>query len=133
MKKNHLLLGLLLLIPAAYAAAQGVNVVWSHDFEGDWTQNWYADAGTWEGGTPTVGPASAHSGTQCAGTALDGNYNSSVDSRLVKISSFTVPEATENPRLRFWHWFNFTNNDDDWGRSLAICPFLFNNSIRWSL
>jgi hypothetical protein len=28
----------------------------------------------------------------------------------------TVPEATENPRLRFWHWFNFYNNDDDWGK-----------------
>jgi hypothetical protein len=27
-----------------------------------------------------------------------------------------LADASENPSLQFWHWFNFTDNDDDWGR-----------------
>ena len=27
-----------------------------------------------------------------------------------------IPTASENPRLRFWHWFSFRPADDDWGK-----------------
>ncbi|MDI6642146.1 MAG: immune inhibitor A, partial [Elusimicrobiota bacterium] len=44
---------------------------------GGWAlEEWYRDVGDWECGVPTnVGPSSAHSGTNCWGTNLDGNYD----------------------------------------------------------
>lgn len=104
-----------MLVSSVYINAQGETIVWSDDFEGDWTQNWYAESGTWEVGEPTIGPDGAHLGENCAGTNLNGVYNVYADSRFVS-PPVTVPEASENPRLRFWHWFNFYNNDDDWGK-----------------
>ena len=41
--------------------------------------DWSADNGLWEVGIPTVGPDSnAHSGQNCVGTLLGGNYGSQV-------------------------------------------------------
>ena len=86
-------------------------VVFHEDFEGSWTDNWYVDAGTWEVGTPGSGPGNAYDGANCAGTALEGNYSQPVATRLIRYTSFTVPDATENPRFRFWYWFSFSTND----------------------
>jgi len=80
-------------------------------FEGDYS-DWSVDAGTWQIGIPTSGPAltngfRAHSGTNCAATILAGNYGWDMDTRLLT-PSFTVP-ATGGEALRFWQWYNFVN------------------------
>src|SRR6185503_7327187 len=73
-------------------------------------ERWCADNGTWEWGMPTSGPGAAHSGPKCVATILDGNYGDSTSSRLVS-PAFMVPSVDQNPRLRFWHWFNFSCAD----------------------
>ncbi len=88
--------------------------VWSEDWEGNWVNDWHVDAGTWEVGTPTSGPNSAYDGLNCAATVLNGNYSEPVDTRLIRHTSFVVPPASENPRIRFWYWFSF-NSSSDWG------------------
>ncbi|MBX3745854.1 MAG: cadherin repeat domain-containing protein [Verrucomicrobiae bacterium] len=90
--------------PAVHAAP---TVVWHEDFESDqvW-EDWFVEGGVWQAGVPTSGPGRAKEGTRCAATNLGGNYSDNVNSRLIT-HSFLVPEASENPRLRFWHWFEF--------------------------
>ena len=91
--------------------SQQKSILWSEDFEGDWTINWHADAGTWEAGVPTSGPNASHSGQKLAATVLAGNYSEPVSTRLIRHTSFVVPAASENPRLRFFSWFNFSTGD----------------------
>ncbi|WP_372947837.1 choice-of-anchor J domain-containing protein, partial [Mariniphaga sp.] len=110
MKKNFYLI-IVLTFFVLFVKANTQSVIWSETFEGDWTANWHADAGTWEAGIPTSGPNAAHSGDKCAATVLGGNYNTNVQSRLIRHNSFTVPSASENPRLRFWHWYSMGPND----------------------
>ncbi|HPE33762.1 MAG TPA: immune inhibitor A, partial [Bacteroidales bacterium] len=114
MKRKIFFLVLLLLdILIPYSGmAQTESVLWSENFEGDWTQNWYADNGVWEVGTPTSGPNVAHGGVKCAGTIIGGNYPNYANTRFIRSQSFTVPAASQNPRLRFWNWFNSEVNDD---------------------
>ena len=75
--------------------------------------DWSATAGTWEVGKPTTGPATnaagfrAHSGTNCAGTVLAGNYGWNMDKRLVS-AQFTVP-TSGSPVLHYWQWYSFIN------------------------
>ena len=57
------------------------------------------------------GPDSAYNGQKCAATVLAGNYSEPVDTRLIRHTSFVVPSASENPRLRFWYWFSFAAGD----------------------
>ena len=74
--------------------------------------NWRIDHGRWEVGIPTAGPGRAF-GSNCVGTVLGGNYPPGVDSRLIS-PEFIVPTGTENPRLRFWHWFSIWSGDPAW-------------------
>ncbi len=53
----------------------------------------------------------AHSGTKCAATVLNGDYPVWADTRLERIPSFVVPDASQNPRFRFWYWFSFAVAD----------------------
>ncbi|HOX74213.1 MAG TPA: T9SS type A sorting domain-containing protein [Bacteroidales bacterium] len=62
-------------------------------------------------GIPNSGPPAAHGGTKCAAINLSGSYPENADTRLYCLSYFPVPEAAENPRLRFWHWFSFASSD----------------------
>ena len=85
-------------------------------FGNDWESgigNWSADNGLWQVGTPTtVGPASCFSGTQCAGTVLDGNYPPTTDSRLISASVILPTVAgTDELHLRFQQWFGMGGND----------------------
>src|ERR1019366_2633488 len=64
--------------------------------------DWYAESGIWQVGVPTSGPGSAHSGTNCAATILNGNYPVGANSRLVS-PLFAVPPSSSSPYLRFWH------------------------------
>lgn len=96
---------------STFCLAQSATVLWSEDWEGDWFDNWTIEGGTWEVGTPTSGPNGAYNGTDCAATVLNGNYSEPTDTRLVRFTSFTVPSASQNPRLRFWQYFSFSAGD----------------------
>ena len=83
------------------------------DFEigsGDWS----ADNGLWEIGTPTVGPTSTHSGENCAGTILNGNYNNSANTRLVSPEVTLTSQSGQSPELFFWEWHRMDNNPNDY-------------------
>ncbi|MFZ0390045.1 MAG: hypothetical protein WAN36_06260 [Calditrichia bacterium] len=91
--------------------SQTIDTLWHEDWEGNWVTDWHVDGGTWQVGVPTSGPNSAHNGQKCAATVLSGNYSTTVDSRLIRHTSFVVPSASQNPRLRFWHWYSFSSGD----------------------
>ena len=102
-------------------------VVWSENFDdGNGDNRWYADFGVWQIGTPTVGPGSAHSTPYCAGTGLTANYADNASSRLIRMQSFTVPAASQYPRLRFWQWYSFANSD------YGVVEVSTNNGTTWS-
>lgn len=94
-----------LLFLFAPLIAQDKEILWSEDFEGAWYDNWYVNIGTWEVGNPTSGPQGAFKGNNCAATVLNGDYGETVDSRLIRYTSFTVPPASKNPAISFWHWW----------------------------
>ena len=74
------------------------------DFEigiGDWS----ADNGLWEAGIPTVGPDSAHSGQNCVGTILGGNYYKDSNTRLISPQIPLNPVQGNFVELYYWHWF----------------------------
>ena len=91
---------------------------------------WVADYGVWQVGQPTSGPATnslgfrAHAGTNCLATVLAGDYPEDRSSRISG-PAFVVPTAGQNPRLRFWHWWSFNNND--WGQ----VQITTNNGATW--
>ena len=68
--------------------------------------DWNVEQGVWEVGIPTRGPASAHTGENCAGTVLGGNYPRNADTRLISPELKLVPILNESPELFFWQWFN---------------------------
>ena len=112
MKKLLLLPSILsFLLVSSQLYAQSIDTLWSEDFEGDWTENWFVDAGTWEVGDASSGPDTAYRGINCAATVLAGNYSEGVRSRLIRFKKFTVPAENLNPRLRFRHWFSFSSAD----------------------
>ncbi len=103
-----LLIGTILL--PNFIFAQSV-IVWNEKWEENWRDNWQIDGGTWEVGTPTSGPGKAYEGQNCIATVLAGDYPDAADTRLTRSTTFVVPAASENPRLRFWHWFSFSTKD----------------------
>jgi hypothetical protein len=105
---SNLTLSALLLLTHG-VAAQSITT-WSEDWEGDWSARWQIDADTWDVGMPGSGPAKAYAGSQAAATALNGNYSEGVDSRLIS-PPIDLPAADQQPRLRFWHWYSFSNRD----------------------
>ncbi len=94
-----------------YLTYEVFNSEFFENFEGNWTQDWYVSNGTWEVGKPTSGPNGTYTGQNCAATVLTGNYSENVESRLIKINTFKVPSADQNPHLRFWHWYSFGEAD----------------------
>ncbi|MCB2222527.1 MAG: PKD domain-containing protein, partial [Bacteroidetes bacterium] len=106
--------------------ADGSNTVLKTDYiyvapyQEDWSQgwefgieDWWVSDGTWEVGVPTSGPNIAHTGSNCAATVLDGNYSDYADDSYLVSPWFTVPSSSENPRLRFWHWYDFNTSGGD--------------------
>ncbi len=101
---------MVILLAATRGTAQ--TVVWSDNFDdGHANERWSADAGVWQMGSPSAGmlTGGAHSPPNCATTGLTANYGAGANSRLIRIQSFTVPPASQFPRLRFWHTYNFSN------------------------
>ena len=61
-------------------------------------------SGDWEYGTPTGGyPASAHSGTNCWGTKLNG---SALTTNTISNLDFEVEITSADPSLTFWEWYD---------------------------
>jgi hypothetical protein len=95
-------------------------------FECGWG-NWATTRGNWQVGTPQNGPGKAWSGDQCAAVVLQGNYPTQVSSSLVS-PSFLVPPASQNPRLRFMHWFSIDTSAPyfgeipDYGQVKVLMP-----------
>ena len=60
----------------------------------------------------STGPTSCYSGSQCAGTVLDGNYAPDTDSRLIS-APLDLPGVAgdELLLLRFWEWFSYSVAD----------------------
>ena len=119
MARNKLFLGIVILgiffLSFSTASARVTETIFSEDWEygsGDWD----ITNGVWQVGAPTAGPGSAHGGSQCAGTVLDGNYPRYTDSRLIS-PLIRLPEVSgdEELRLRFWHWFSYSSGDYDHG------------------
>jgi len=106
-----------ILLFTANVYSQTPDTLWIENWEGNWSIDWHITFGTWEVGIPSTGPGSAYNGQNCAATVLNGNYGNNVDStRLIRHTAFVVPSASENPRLRYWHWYSFQNNDSDYGK-----------------
>jgi len=84
---------------------QTEEIIFVEDFESGWG-SWWADNGLWEVGVPIVGPTIAHSGTNCVGTDLDGNYPSNSNTRLIS-PYIDLPSISGEDiiQLKFWHWF----------------------------
>ncbi|HUD46177.1 MAG TPA: choice-of-anchor J domain-containing protein [Candidatus Baltobacteraceae bacterium] len=118
---RFLILSLVTVCLSVPGVARAQTVVWSETFaDGNGNSRWYADEGVWQIGSPTIGPETNSAGDRtypayadatlcpyCATTGLTGNYPSGMDSRLIRIQTFTVPPANLFPRLRFWHWYSF--------------------------
>jgi regulation of enolase protein 1 (concanavalin A-like superfamily) len=129
MKTNTrlLLLGVITASLAIFCVARAQTVVWSDNFDdGNGNNRWYGDNGVWQIGTPTAGPGTAHSTAYCAGTGLTANYADNASSRLIRMQSFTVPPASQYPRLRFWQWYSFANSD------YGVVEVSTNNGTTWS-
>ena len=108
---------LLLLVASISLGWTQTTNVWTDNFERtDPTDQWNVDNGIWEFGNPATGPATnsagyrTHDGTNCAATVLAGNYPANTSSRLIRTTPFVVPPASQNPRLQFWHWYQFSGN-----------------------
>src|ERR1035438_6540776 len=107
---------MVILLAASRATAQ--TIIWQENFDdGNGNNRWYADAGEWQVGSPTIGPATnscgnrTHSCPYCATTGLTANYTTTMNSRWIRIQTFTVPAVNQWPRLGFWQWRNFAAYD----------------------
>jgi hypothetical protein len=91
--------------------AWGQEIIVQDDFEAGWG-SWYSDNGIWDLGEPTVGPAAAHSGSNCMGTILDGNYPYGPDSRL-NSGPIVLPDIADDEEiiLVFWNVFSWSGAD----------------------
>ncbi len=108
-----LVLCLLVCVLLPKCVAQGGTVAWSEGFEGRFVEDdWYAENGIWELGTPTTGPGGAFSGRHAYGTVMDGNYPHVPDSRLIG-PPINLPEVAtgEELLLRFRQWFSYQASD----------------------
>lgn len=88
--------------------------------------------GAWEWGVPTSGPNGAHSGTKVWATVLTGNYQNSVNWKLTS-EPFTA--TTNNPQLRFWHWYQMEVSGSTPGRAYdgGNVKISTNNGSTWTV
>ena len=72
------------------------------------------NSSAWEWGIPTSGPGSAHTGTKLWATVLAGNYSDTVN---WKLTSREFIATSNNPTLKFWHWYNMEESPGTPGRA----------------
>ena len=95
---------------------QTKTVLWNEGFE---DLDYVNDHVHWEPlgvgsaiGTPHNGPGKAFAGQNCALIEYDGGSPAVADTRLVFDDAFVVPLPAENPRVRFWHWYDFQDGGE---------------------
>ena len=83
-----------------------VAVIWFEGFEGACPNGWTL-GGDWQCGTPSSGPGSAYTGSQCLATQLAGNYNTS-QAWLTATASSPAIDLTlaSNPVLSWRVWLH---------------------------
>ena len=89
------------------------SVLYREDFETG-ASGWTITNGVWEIGSPSSGPDTAHGGSSCAATVLDGNYPNNANTRLIS-PSINLPALTDSMShlmLSFWHWFQIESGYD---------------------
>jgi WD40 repeat protein len=88
-------------------AGASASTIFSDDFESGATGWSDRGSGTWELGTPAVGPTSGHNSATTYGTELDGEY--AVDS-YYELWSPLIQLPTVGPgesiRLSYWEWYD---------------------------
>jgi hypothetical protein len=86
----------------------------------------------WEWGVPTSGPNSAYSGTKVWATVLAGNYANSAN---WKLTSEVLTATSDNPQLRFWHWYQMEMSGSYPGRAYdgGNVKISTNNGSTWTL
>ncbi|KAA3618271.1 MAG: T9SS C-terminal target domain-containing protein [Calditrichaeota bacterium] len=99
-----------LLLPIS-SLSQVVDTLWFEDFEDEPQERWGITGGTWDFGKPVIGPDTAYGGIKCAATVFNGNYPTTAEAKLIRDIPFKVPPKSENPRLKFWHWYSFSSSD----------------------
>ncbi|MDI6704503.1 MAG: VWA domain-containing protein [bacterium] len=89
------------------------DIIFSEDFEGG-VGNWIVTNEVWEVGTPSSGPGSSYSGTNCAGTSLTGNYPDNSNSRLVSptINLPSLSATSDKLTLSFYTWYEMESGYD---------------------
>ncbi|MCD6417956.1 choice-of-anchor J domain-containing protein [bacterium] len=81
---------------------------YTYDFESD-DGGFTVVGGGWEWGTPTAGPPSAHSGTNCWGTDLDDYYVDYADWQLIiDVTSFSASLSS----MGYYGWYDFEDGYD---------------------
>jgi len=85
--------------------------IWSgklESFETGWN-GWYIDRAVWQIGTPvSIQPNQAHSGENCIGTIISGNYPEYSESKLISpIIKLPVISGGEKIKLKFWHYYQY--------------------------
>jgi hypothetical protein len=104
--KRLLVIVVVFMMISSLSHSQTTTVFWSEDFEGAWSDYWFSDLGVWQVGTPSIGPGAAHGGVNCATVGLTSNYPADFTSSFIYNPIITIPDASQNPRLRYWHWWN---------------------------
>lgn len=105
---------ILVIVLAVAPSVNAQTVVYSEGFET--TDGSYIHTGTldqWERGAPTSGPGSAHSGSECWATNLDGDVPKNSDSYLTS-PAIAIPAlgANEVARVRFFAWIAVDEMND---------------------
>jgi hypothetical protein len=103
-----------------------IGTVYAENFEannGGYLAN--PSTGAWAWGVPTSGPGNAHSGLQLWATVLNGDYANNANWKLTSISFIA---CTNNPMLKFWHWYNMESGWD--GGNVKIST---DNGTSWTV
>lgn len=140
--RNILLFGIIVLSLFMMLPAGADTIVYSEGFEasdGGYTASGYLNQ--WQWGTPTFGPASAHSGVKVWGTNLAGEVPSGSDSYLTS-PAIAIPAISSDQivRVRFWGWiavdemldrgeFQVSNDNINW---ITKCELFHTMSGDWT-
>lgn len=99
------------LTTATSAAITSANFL-SYTFEsndGNFTHSATAGTDSWQWGTPTSGPGSAHGGTKLWATNLSGNYD---NNSTLSLHTEELLALSSQVTWKFWHWYDIETTYD---------------------
>ena len=93
--------------------SEGEEEIFFDDMEAG-SGTWSVDPATggWELGSPSGRPGEAHSGDNCWGTVLDGDYPAQRGESMVLSCEIDLG-GFEGPTFSFWHWLEIESNHAD--------------------